>query len=82
MIRVTTGRDFGCPMTEDDIDSYITHVERRLGDIYHTPAHLDVTGNSNTKCLDWPDGVDPREVERFVGVELWDEWCAKGEVPR
>ena len=74
-IAVQTGRDFGCPMTEADMDSYVALVEQRLQEIYGMPATMTITGGGDTRCTDCPDTIDPSEVARFVGVELWEEWC-------
>lgn len=76
MIRVTTGRDFGCPMGDVDVASYVALVERRLEEIYGVPSSLVIEPIGNTRCIDCPAEVDPTEVARLVGVELWNEWCA------
>lgn len=77
MLIVQTGTDFGCEMTAADIDSYVELVERRLGDIYGVDAELRGDGVGNTRCVAYPDGIDPDEVRTIVGVDLWAEWCAE-----
>lgn len=79
MIKVTTGSDFGCEMTDDDLESYRLFTERRLEEIYGCPVEIEILYGQNavlrTQCFNCPHDVDQNEVTSLVGIELWDEWC-------
>lgn len=77
-----TGTDgFGDNATDEDRYSFARFVEERLEERF-PGAEVDVDVDASvlaSRCrVTGDDSIDEGELARWVGNELWEEWCSEG----
>jgi len=79
----TSADGFGELATDDDRDSFVQFVAKRLGETYPgyecsaswshdvLESRVHVDGDA--------DAPDESELKSWIGGDLWEEWCANAD---